>query len=452
MADLDRVPCCENSTRPFAPHIFDECLPHSISSLYATPREMFVPGVAGPKFRQTVDNNFQNRNNNSSANNQQMVVPSEPAHFHHHHEKNHSDQGPPLVAAMIVEFDSTQANTKAYGEVRSFVDQVEQWLADQLKKAPNGMKGAFFISELDFYDLQDTLSRGTWAAICMSMVIALVVLFLVTCNVLVSVFAILTVTLTICTTVAVLVLLGWELNVLESVAVSTAIGLAVDFSLHYGVHYQMAPERTRISATRFALSRMVGPTAMAALTTAAAGVFMLPSDVLAYIQIGVFLVVVMTTSWFYSTFFLMSLLYVMGPQYGFGQFRCCWSLRRRRRSGGGGSGRGDGGGGGGGLGIGGVGGNGLGGGGNAHKVMDNSVLSHNPVSEQLLSASSSAAGEMAGSESHELDSLTSNSVVKAPSHMECSRPINFDRAFKKAAPQIERSPTTSATIVLPDDS
>lgn len=450
MADLDRAPCCENSTRPFAPHIFDECLPHSISSLYATPREMFVPGVAGPKFRQTVDNNFLNRNKTSTN---QLVVPNEPAHYHHHHsphqKENYSSPGPPLVAAMIVEFDSTQANTKAYGEVRGFVDQVEQWLAEQLKKAPHGMKGAFFISELDFYDLQDTLSQGTWTAICMSMVIALVVLFLVTGNVLLSLFAILTVTLTICTTVAVLVLFGWELNVLESVAVSTAIGLAVDFSLHYGVHYQMAPDRTRVMATRFALSRMAGPTAMAALTTAAAGVFMLPSDVLAYIQIGVFLVVVMTTSWFYSTFFLMSLLYVMGPQYGFGQFRCCWSFGRGRRGGAGASGRGDVGGGGGGGISGGGGGNGLGGC-NAHKVMDNSVLSHNPVSEQLLSASSSAAGEMAGSESHELDSLTSNSVVKAPSQIECTRPINFDRAFKKHTAPIEPSPTTSATIVLPD--
>lgn len=92
----------------------------------------------------------------------------------------------------------------------------------------------------------------------------------------------------------------------------------------------------------------------------------------------------------------------------------------------------------------------MGGGCNAHKVMDNSVLSHNPVSEQLLSASSSAAGEMAGSESHELDSLTSNSVVKAPSQIECTRPINFDRAFKKHTAPIEPSPTTSATIVLPD--
>lgn len=467
MADLDRAPCCENSSRPFAPHIFDECLPHSISSLYATPREMFVPGVAGPKFRQqqpqpVEDNKQQHAQTISNKVNRETSKPAHlapgPPSF---------DAGPPLVGALIVEFDSSQSNTKAYTDIRTFVAQVDAWLAEQLKTAPEAMRGAFFTSELDFYDLQDTLSRGTWTAIAVSMGIALVVLFLVTLNVLLSLFAILTVTLTICTTVAVLVLLGWQLNVLESVAVSTAIGLAVDFSLHYGVHFQMAEERTRLVATRYALCRMVGPTAMAALTTAAAGAFMLPSDVLAYIQIGVFLVVVMVTSWLYATFFLMSLLCVAGPQFGFGQFRC-WRGRGRSGAGSGrGSAGGDLGGCGGELGRGNeIGGGGGGAGGigcqthNKGMLLENSGMSsQNPVSEQLLSASSSAAGEMemAGSESHELDSLTSNSVVKAPSQIECSRPINFDRAFKSrqlhggGGGGIQPSPTTSATIVLPEE-
>lgn len=78
---------------------------------------------------------------------------------------------------------------------------------------------------------------------------------------------------------------------------------------------------------------------------------------------------------------------------------------------------------------------------------------HGTVSEQLLSASSSAAGELVGSESHELDALTSNSVIK--SALECSRPINFDRAFKKnySSYPKEQSPSTisSITVVLPDD-
>lgn len=79
--------------------------------------------------------------------------------------------------------------------------------------------------------------------------------------------------------------MGWSLNVLESVAVTTAIGLAVDFSLHYGIIYGLSAENCRESAVGLTLTRMGGPTLMAALTTGAAGFFMLPSSVLAYIQV-----------------------------------------------------------------------------------------------------------------------------------------------------------------------
>lgn len=433
MADIDRTPCCETSSPPYEPHIFDECLPHSISSLYSTPRELFIPGVAGPKFRRHDNNNNLPQTSPSLGVASNRIITT-----------NDLIAGRPpavSVAAAVVEFESIQANTRPYAEIRQFVATVEAWLEQQRQTAPASMKSVFFVSELDFFDLQNTLASGTWVAVCLSMGIALVVLFAVTLNVMISLYAIVTVTMTICTTVAILVGLGWELNVLESVAVSTIIGLAVDFSLHYGVHYRFSPERSRLAATRFALRRMIGPTAMAATTTAAAGIFMLPSQVLAYIQIGLFLVVVMLVSWLYATFFLMSVLLVGGPEYGYGQFQypSCgsWLCRgggvfRGRNKGSSSSTSAT-----------------------ANKTADsNSGTSHNPVSEQLLSASSSGAGDMVGSESHELDSLASNSVVKPPSQAECLRPINFDRAFKKSTSQSfpEQSPTTSAITIMPDDS
>uniref|UniRef100_A0A1Q3F822 Putative patched transmembrane receptor n=1 Tax=Culex tarsalis TaxID=7177 RepID=A0A1Q3F822_CULTA len=389
MGEIDRTPCCEVSPWPFAPEVFDLCLPESISSLYETPREFFIPGVAGPKFaRQTTAGNGT------------------------------------VVKAVVVEFESNQVFTMSYGEIDGFVRTVESWFGRMLEDAPVEMRNGWFTSELEFFDLQDTLSTGTLVAICMAMGVALLVLLLVTLNVLISLYAIVTVTFTILTTVAVLVLLGWKLNVLESVAVSTAIGLAVDFSLHYGVHYRLATDSDRRSSTHFSLTRMIGPTAMAALTTGIAGALMLPSTILAYIQIGVFLVIVMSISWIYATFFLMSLLRVVGPQYGFGQFRYPkWRSALRDST---------------------------------KAQLDGTAggrLNHNPVSEQLLSNSSSAAGELVGSESHELDSLTSNSIIK-PANLDISRPINFDRAFKKkySLPR-EHSPSTASaiTMVLPDD-
>lgn len=392
MGEIDRTPCCEISPFPFAPEVFDECLPESISSLYETPREFFIPGVAGPKFaRQSFGNG----------------------------------SGLPQVKAVVIEYESNKVFSMSYTEIHDFVTTVEWWFSKMLEDAPPGMRNAWFSSELEFFDLQDTLSTGTMIAICMAMIVALLVLLAVTLNVLISLYAIVTVTFTILTTVAVLVLLGWKLNVLESVAVSTAIGLAVDFSLHYGVHYRLSTDSDRKSSAHFSLTRMIGPTAMAAITTGIAGALMLPSSVLAYIQIGVFLVIVMSISWIYATFFLMSLLTVIGPQYGFGQFRYP-KLRGALRDSG-----------------------------KAQMDGPNRLNHHNQhtVSEQLLSNSSLADGELVGSESHELDSLTSNSIIK-PINLDTSRPINFDRAFKKkySLPR-EHSPSTASaiTVVLPDD-
>lgn len=351
MSDIDRFPCCEASTFPYAQDIFDYCLPESISALYETPREFFIPGVAGPKF-QIVE-----RTNTSIVTN---------------------------VKALVVECDSNQSFSHSFGEIDKFVTSVQSWFTKELETAPAGMKNAFFVSELDFFDLQDTLSKGTVNAVSMAMCVALLVLLLVTLNVLVSIYAIITVTLTIFSIVGTLVLLGWKLNILESVAVSTAIGLAVDFSLHYGVQYRYSKESDRQSSTRFAL-RMIAPTVMAATTTGVSGLLMMPSSVLAYIQIGVFLVVAMSISWIFSTFFLMSLLSLCGPQFGFGQLSITYPRFK--------SARGE---------------NGI-----IHNQID---IIHNTIqqqsSEQLLSGSSSAACDFMDSETQlEMDSL-SNSVVK----------------------------------------
>ena len=103
--------------------------------------------------------------------------------------------------------------------------QVETWMQQQLVNAPSGMKGGWFVSRLEFYELQRTLYEGTIWAMGVSMILALTVLGCVTLNLLVSLYAIVAIGAAIVVTIAWLVLLGWKLNVLESVAISTAIGL-----------------------------------------------------------------------------------------------------------------------------------------------------------------------------------------------------------------------------------
>lgn len=94
----------------------------------------------------------------------------------------------------------------------------------------------------------------------------------------------------------------------------------MDFSLHYGVSYRACDSVERVDRVKAALEQMAGPSLMAAVTTGAAGAFMLPSHVLAYIQIGIFLLLVMGISWSYATFFLCPLLAIAGPSSGFAQY------------------------------------------------------------------------------------------------------------------------------------
>lgn len=280
----DRSPCCKSELFPYNKSVFNLCVVEAISELYSTPSDYFIPGMAGPKFSKS---NF------------------------------------PEIDAIVIEYDSRFSYSMSYEYMHNFVSQVENWMTEQLETAPKAMKNGWFISDLTLYDLQHVLSESTILAIFISMILALIVLLLSTLNVFISLYAIVTITFSILVTVAVLVLLGWQLNILESIALSTAIGLSVDFSLHYAVHYRLCSSslsENRQVATRYALKKMLGPSSMAALTTGAAGAFMMPSLILPYIQIGIFLVTVMSVSWIYATFHLGATLAIFGPEKQFGQF------------------------------------------------------------------------------------------------------------------------------------
>lgn len=196
--------------------------------------------------------------------------------------------------------------------------------------APPGLRNGWFYSHLGFYDLQKTLIEDTIMSAFIALFLAFGIMFFVTTSISLTVITVITIFFIICTTIAMLVLMDWRLNVLESIATSVAIGLSVDFSLHYTIEYQLACEDSpRATAISKALSLMACPSLMGAITTGASGAFMLPSDVLPYAQLGIFLIIIMFISWFYSTFFLVSLLSVFGSDYDHGPYpyRCCKKLR-----------------------------------------------------------------------------------------------------------------------------
>ncbi|KAM3961601.1 RND transporter family member dispatched [Aphomia sociella] len=269
---INRTPCCESSRFPYKKDVFDFCIIKAMESLYQTPREIFMPGVAGPKFLRTAS---------------------------------------PTVAAIVVEFESVVPYSMSYTAMNDFFLQVENWTQHELKSAPPGMTCGWFLSDLQFYDLQATLASGTVMALLLSASLGFVVLIPATLNFVVSICALSAMIFSSTVTIAILVFNDWKLNILESIAISTSAGLAVDFSLHYALSYTNACG-VKSARVKYALTASAGPTAAAALTTGFAGIFLLRSNLLPYSQIGIFLALIMSVSWIYATFYLCSLLYIFG--------------------------------------------------------------------------------------------------------------------------------------------
>ncbi|XP_068198912.1 protein dispatched homolog 1 isoform X2 [Antennarius striatus] len=271
-------PCCSQSTFPYKQEVFELCIKRAIMELDRSTNYYLDSKTPGPRF----DIND-------------------------------------TIRAIVLEFQSTYLFTLAYEKMFQFYREVDAWITEELRYAPVGLSHGWFISNLEFYDLQDSLSDGTLVAMALSVAVAFSVMLLTTWNVIISLYAILSIAGTIFVTVGSLVLLGWELNVLESVTISVAVGLSVDFAVHYGVAYRLAPEPDREGKVIFSLSRMGSAIAMAALTTFVAGAMMMPSTVLAYTQLGTFMMLIMCISWAFATFFFQCMCRCLGPQGTCGQ-------------------------------------------------------------------------------------------------------------------------------------
>ena len=265
----DYTPCCEVSQFPFSRDVFNKCLVLAIGDLYETPLDFWRPSVAGPKFNLTTD----------------------------------------TVEAIIIEFESNVTFSLSHQAMDRFFKDVEMWFKAEIGAAPRTLKNGFFLSHLKFYDVQDSLLADTFAAIAIALVGSIFFLAIFSRDVKITLSASVTICSVILVTVAALIIgFDWKLSILESVSVTLAIGLSVDFSLHYAVAYELG-SRSTVNG----IKAMTGPVTMAAITTAMAGVCLIPTRVLAYVQIGRFIVILMVTSWFFSTFFLHAILHIIEP-------------------------------------------------------------------------------------------------------------------------------------------
>ncbi|KAJ8042911.1 Protein dispatched-like 1 [Holothuria leucospilota] len=227
------------------------------------------------------------------------------------------------IRALYLNVRSSVSYSLRFQPVDNFWKQLSSWTETQLSKAPLSLQGGWVYSQkgvqIMLYDLQSGLAGGTALTVGISLVTAAIVLLLVTRNILITIYAMITITFIVSSVVGTLVLLGWQLNIFEAITFSLAVGLSVDFTIHYGVAFTIAPFKDRKERTFFAIETLSSPITVAALSTFSAGAVMIPAVVINYSQIGVFLTLVMSLSWLFSSFFFTSLCMTVGPNGSCGQ-------------------------------------------------------------------------------------------------------------------------------------
>ncbi|CAF0855134.1 unnamed protein product [Brachionus calyciflorus] len=223
-----------------------------------------------------------------------------------------------------------------FDNVDTYYHELVEFHDKYVKTAPDGLNTGWFISvAFALYDLQYQLITGTYSSLIASMIIAWVFLLFTSGNIFIAVYAIICISFSIADTIAIFVLMGWELSILESVVIIMSVGLSCDFSCHYGVAYinsdrdfNDGSKRTcfdyrKNNKERFVriqdiFKRVGSAVFMAALTTFLAGLSMYPSGLTSFSKMGQFLMLVMCTSYLYSTFFFVSMCALIGPTRNFG--------------------------------------------------------------------------------------------------------------------------------------
>ena len=242
----------------------------------------------------------------------------------------HFDSTNNLVAYSL-EIQSVLRFSGSFSIMDNYLEQFNSFTSTHISSAPDGLKGGWFTSAFQFYDIQRALSSGTFVAIGVSLACAAAVMLLTSLNILITLYAIFTIFLTIFFTVGILVQLGWELNVFESGILTSSVGLSIDFVIHYGVAYRQAASLDREPRVQHSLTHVCSSVAMASITTFLAGTSLYFSDIRGYQQLSVFLMLVMFSSWSFATFFFLSICRFIGPSGNCAQipspFFCCMNSK-----------------------------------------------------------------------------------------------------------------------------
>ncbi|KAI9515913.1 hypothetical protein NQZ68_020441 [Dissostichus eleginoides] len=218
------------------------------------------------------------------------------------------------VAALVLAFKTTYLYSFNFSRTSLFYREILTWFNREISGAPHGLEKGWFISQLSLFDLQHVLSSETLVVAGFSVAITFALLLLTTWNIPLSIYGTIAVGGSVFVTISLLVLLEWQLSGIEALFISSAAGLSVDFVANYCISYTLAPHSDKIGKVAHSTKRMGCPVAIVSGAFFSMGIIMLPSTVLLFRKLGIFLFLVKCVACGFATFFFQSLCCFFGPQ------------------------------------------------------------------------------------------------------------------------------------------
>ena len=195
------------------------------------------------------------------------------------------------------------------------------FLAKMNAKAPDSAGYAIMVSsEFTKMDQQLALIGSTINGFMTSNLICLAAVLLFTGDLVISIYTMLSIVLIVITLLGFLFgALGWTFGAIEAVGVTIFVGMSVDYCLHTAHGYAHSASETRKGKVTDALTH-IGVSILAAFgTTAGSTLFLFPTWIYLFYQLGVMMFANTILAVMYSFFFLSTLLMACGPTYGCGQ-------------------------------------------------------------------------------------------------------------------------------------
>lgn len=273
ITQVSHYPCCQDSSFPYSARVVNECLSPALEMFYRTPTYVVSREAPGVRFSRTTNK----------------------------------------IVAIIVQYYSNISYSNSYVTMKEALNDIDGWFERVIKDAPPGLQSSWFVSDhLELFALQESLISGTYVSVLIALLLAFISIILVTQDIFLTFFAVLTIGSIITTTLATLFyFFNWQVNVIEAVVILIAVGISVDLPLHLVIGFKNHEEDNLSNKTSRSLSEVGPPLIIAALTTTVAGVFMLQSQILAYLRVGMFLAVVSIFNVVYTFLLLTSLLMIL---------------------------------------------------------------------------------------------------------------------------------------------